>query len=170
MGRRESQKNRPCAGRENLGRNAGASHYESSLCIKKAAPRGQTRSIARAESCGMSGATNHNATRLRAMSILSTALQDMQALLPTQMALDSREEAGLSHAYKIKNRLPRNSGKAVFYSVTATIAAACAANSTNYLPNYPRLCSRACTTSRLRANQQQATRIMVAPLAVASHS
>ena len=38
----------------------------------------------------MSGATYHNAAALRAMSILETALQDMQEELPNQMALAAR--------------------------------------------------------------------------------
>lgn len=43
----------------------------------------------------MSGATYHNAAALRAMSILQTALQDMQEELPAQMALaaKSRQDA-----------------------------------------------------------------------------
>ena len=40
----------------------------------------------------MSGATYHNAAALRAMSILETALQDMQEELPTQMALAARSQ------------------------------------------------------------------------------
>ncbi len=37
----------------------------------------------------MSGATYHNATAFRAMSILETAMHDMQQALPTQMALEA---------------------------------------------------------------------------------
>ena len=40
----------------------------------------------------MSGATYHNAAALRAMSILETALQDMQEELPNQMALAARSQ------------------------------------------------------------------------------
>ena len=40
----------------------------------------------------MSGASYHNAAALRAMSILQTALQDMQEELPTQMALAARSQ------------------------------------------------------------------------------
>jgi len=40
----------------------------------------------------MSGASYHNAAALRAMSILETALQDMQEELPTQMALAARSQ------------------------------------------------------------------------------
>lgn len=38
----------------------------------------------------MSGASYHNSAALRAMSILETALQDMQEELPMQMALAAR--------------------------------------------------------------------------------
>ena len=40
----------------------------------------------------MSGASYHNAAALRAMSILQTALQDMQGELPTQMALAAKSQ------------------------------------------------------------------------------
>ena len=40
----------------------------------------------------MSGASYHNAAALQAMSILQTALQDMQEELPTQMALAARSQ------------------------------------------------------------------------------
>ena len=40
----------------------------------------------------MSGASYHNVAALRAMSILQTALQDMQEELPTQMALAAKSQ------------------------------------------------------------------------------
>ena len=48
----------------------------------------------------MSGATYHNATAFRAMSILETAMQDMQEELPKQMAqaARSRQDALAAHA------------------------------------------------------------------------
>ena len=54
----------------------------------------------------MSGASYHNAAALRAMSILETALQDMQEELPTQMALAAKSQQDAPRWQRSKSSLP----------------------------------------------------------------